>query len=326
MITLGAYLIGIGMPETYARAVKPRAAKYRGLPAPHIPKALSGTTFSGMLQTTVLTPLRMLVAEPIVIGISLYLGFNFAVVFSFFIAVPVVLNLIHDFTVQQSGLAFLAAIGASLVAAATTICIDKLVTNKSAGMKMVEKHGHSLAAIEYRLLPAMIGGPAITASLFWIGWEASPTTSAYSPILGTALYVWGNMSVLVSSVSSTPHLTNSHNIADLWCFLSIRRIPTQRNSFGTHHSRLHSNCACRVPAVGHYPKLVLRPRSYFSSEERSRVFHIVIQGLTGAWAYSLFGFISLALIPLPWLLFRWGPSLRAQSKYQGLRAVPHMEV
>jgi len=202
MIALGAYFIGIGMPETYARAVKPRAAKYRGLPAPHIPKALSGTTLTGMLQTTLFTPLRMLVVEPIVIGISLYLGFNFAVVFSFFIAVPVVLNLIYDFTIQQSGLAFLAAIGGSLVAAATTICIDKLVTRKTTGVNMVESHGHSLAAIEYRLLPAMIGGPAITASLFWIGWEASPTTSAYSPILGTALYVWGNMCVLVSQLSS----------------------------------------------------------------------------------------------------------------------------
>ena len=41
----------------------------------------------------------------------------------------------------------------------------------------------------------------------------------------------------------------------------------------------------------------------------------VIMGLTGAWAYSLFGFISAALMPVPFVLFKWGAKLRARSKY-----------
>ena len=45
------------------------------------------------------------------------------------------------------------------------------------------------------------------------------------------------------------------------------------------------------------------------------IVYTVIKGLTGAWAYSLFGFISAAMLPLPWLLFKWGPQLRARSKY-----------
>lgn len=32
------------------------------------------------------------------------------------------------------------------------------------------------------------------------------------------------------------------------------------------------------------------------------------------WATSLFGFISIALIPIPWVLFRWGAEIRAKSK------------
>ena len=41
----------------------------------------------------------------------------------------------------------------------------------------------------------------------------------------------------------------------------------------------------------------------------------MILGLTGAWAYSVFGFVAAAMVPLPWLLFRFGPGLRANSTY-----------
>ena len=35
-----------------------------------------------------------------------------------------------------------------------------------------------------------------------------------------------------------------------------------------------------------------------------------------AWAGSLLGFISLLLLPIPWVLYKWGPSLRARSFYK----------
>ena len=41
----------------------------------------------------------------------------------------------------------------------------------------------------------------------------------------------------------------------------------------------------------------------------------VITNLTGGWTYSTFGFISAALIPVPWILYKFGARLRAASKY-----------
>ena len=41
----------------------------------------------------------------------------------------------------------------------------------------------------------------------------------------------------------------------------------------------------------------------------------VITNLTGGWTYSTFGFISTALIPIPWILYQFGARLRAASKY-----------
>ena len=42
---------------------------------------------------------------------------------------------------------------------------------------------------------------------------------------------------------------------------------------------------------------------------------IVITNLTGGWTYSTFGFISAALIPIPWIIYKFGARLRAASSY-----------
>ena len=34
------------------------------------------------------------------------------------------------------------------------------------------------------------------------------------------------------------------------------------------------------------------------------------------WAGSIFGFASLLLLPIPWVLFRYGKLLRAKSQYE----------
>ena len=197
MMALAAFLFGLGMPETYPRKIMSRRAKRRGQLARLAP-AQSGVTIGDMLKATFFTPCLMLVTEPIVIGTSLYLAFNFAIIFSFFISIPLVLNLTYNFTLQETGLAFIAAIVGAPLAAVTSIVIDRLTHPHLT----IREHTGKLP-IEYRLYPAMIGGFGITFSLFWIAWTATPSVPSPSPIVGTLLYVWGNMSVLVSSSEST---------------------------------------------------------------------------------------------------------------------------
>lgn len=41
----------------------------------------------------------------------------------------------------------------------------------------------------------------------------------------------------------------------------------------------------------------------------------VYEALGIGWATSLLGFLSLIMIPIPYMFFKWGPSIRARSKY-----------
>ncbi len=196
MIALSAYLFGIGLPETYPREILRRRARRAGVHH-NLAPALSGVAIGDMAKLTVLDPLIQLVSEPIVMLLTFYLCFNWGILFSWFIAVPAVLESVYSFTVSQVGLAFISAIAGSLVAALTSIIIERVT------IAMVGKTSHDglvegIVDIEYRLIPAMFGGISMTASLFWIGWTADPTISWASPVIGTGFYVWGSMSIIVS--------------------------------------------------------------------------------------------------------------------------------
>jgi drug/metabolite transporter superfamily protein YnfA len=191
MLILLTFAFGIGMPESYGREIPRRRNKTRGLPAPHQPPAESGITIGQMATVTVLNPAKQLVLEPIVAMISFTLALNWAVTFQWFITVPVVLQTVYNFTPQRAGLGFIGAIGGAFLAGLSTIVIEQAIF----------KSCKSTMAIEKRLIPAMYGGVMVTASLFWVGWTADPNINYLSPIFGTAIFIWGSLSVLISLVT-----------------------------------------------------------------------------------------------------------------------------
>jgi len=50
-------------------------------------------------------------------------------------------------------------------------------------------------------------------------------------------------------------------------------------------------------------------------EHQSLIPHPVYQALGMGGATSLFGGISVLMLPIPWILYKWGPALRAKSRY-----------
>ena len=193
LISIAALLLGIGMPETYPREILRSRAKRTGATIRLAP-AQSGVTIAQMAKHTLINPVKMLVAEPIVVMLSLYVGFLFAVIFQFFILIPVVLTMTYKFKPYQVGLAFTSAIGGSLLAALIAVLLDL----PSASTR--PRHGKA-PQLEYRLRSGMLGGILVAGSLFWIAWTADPMINHVVPIAGTAIFITGSVLVLTSAIS-----------------------------------------------------------------------------------------------------------------------------
>jgi hypothetical protein len=98
----------------------------------------------------------MLFTEPIVGFLSLYIAFNFGVLFTFFAAFPYVFGSVYAFNSEQSGLVFLAlGIGCVLAIPTTLICDRFLYQKQYQSALSAGKSG--VIAPEYRLYPAMLG-------------------------------------------------------------------------------------------------------------------------------------------------------------------------
>lgn len=296
IILAGAFFVVIGMSESYQREIPRPRARRIGKPIQQEP-AQSGVTVSQMLRVTVLDPIRMISTEPIVALTSAMLIFNFAVVFQWFLTVPAVLGSVYGFDLERIGLAFTTAIVGAILAAACNIAIEQV----SSGMLM-KHHGTTMAqSLEYRLVPAMIGQFLTTISLLWIGkckchrlagdardtransfpgWTAAPHIAFQIPVIGTAVYVWGNAMIIFSLI---PYLFDAFPPAATL-------------------SALTAAASGRILFAGVLALVIIQD----------------FTGVGGKWALSIFGFISILLWPIPFVLFRYGKIWRMKSKYARL--------
>ena len=182
------------MRETYKKIILARAAKKAGDPPPPGPSGLQALKF--LFQVTLLRPTRMLYSEPIVIAWSLYIGFTFAVLYSFFAAFQYVYATVYGFDIQQIGLTFIPIAVGSLLGSITVILIDRLIYQKHhASWKAQGSIGR--VAPEQRLHASMIGGLGFPVGLFWFAWTAKPEIHWISSLIAAAVIAWGNMCIVV---------------------------------------------------------------------------------------------------------------------------------
>lgn len=271
MITVAAYLLGIGVPETYPREIL-RSRARRGGYEINLAKAESGVTLGEMAKTTLVTPLAMALTEPVVVLVTLYLSLNFAVLFQWFIAVPAVLGLVYSFALHQAGLAFIAAIIGALGSTVTASLIESVTNYRSRCTDVT-----NMAPIEYRLIPAMVGSLGMVGSLFWVGFTAAPSFHYLVPITGTGVYVWSSMSVLTGLVS---YIFDAYPARGTLSALTLM-------------------ATTRIIFAAWLPLVIIQ----------------MIMGLQGKWAYSVFGFIAIAMMGVPVILFFFGAGLRARSRH-----------
>lgn len=114
-------------------------------------------------------------------------------------------------------------------------------------------------------------------SLFWFGWTADKGVHWLSPVIAAVPFAVGNIMVYSSGA------------------LYIM------NSYGSQHcaSALSANSLLRYAAGGAFLLFTAQMFSYLGI----------------GWASSLLGFVSVALVPVPWVLYKYGKRIRAHSRY-----------
>jgi DHA1 family multidrug resistance protein-like MFS transporter len=164
MTFLGASLDLFLLSETYAPCILVRkSTEIRrqtgnwGIHAKHEEVELN---FRKLIRNSFSRPLRMLVTEPIVLLISLYMSYIYGIVYALLEAYPYVFEHIYGMSPGVGGLAFIGLIVGQLFACAFIISRHSIYARKLAA-------NHNITIPEWRLDTAIIGAPVFSLGIFW---------------------------------------------------------------------------------------------------------------------------------------------------------------
>lgn len=120
--------------------------------------------FRELLTKNFSRPLRILVTEPIVLFLSIYMAFIYGLLYLFLTAYPIVFQQIHGMNPGVGGLPFFGMI-MGMFSAGVTIVLLQPSYNK----KLIANN--NIPVPEWRLPPVIAGGISFTLGLFWFAWS-----------------------------------------------------------------------------------------------------------------------------------------------------------
>ena len=178
--------------ETFHPVLKRRQSKTSRL---YLPRRLPLSSKIRFFATiAILRPAQMMVTEPIVALTCLYVACEFATLFSFFAAFPMVFQGIYGFGIEDSGLVFLSIVVGCLFGAITVLLCDIFLYRPKAAA-----YQEPSVPPEFRLYPSLIGSVGLPISLFWFGWTSRADTPWIIPVTAIMIFAWGNICVFVST-------------------------------------------------------------------------------------------------------------------------------
>ncbi|KDQ62917.1 hypothetical protein JAAARDRAFT_44005 [Jaapia argillacea MUCL 33604] len=164
------------LPETYAPVLlRKRAAKLRvELDRDNIvtEQELFPKPFGEMLVETLIRPFQMLLTEPILLLMSLYISMIYGLLYAFFFSFPVVFGEGYHFSDGIVGVTLCSVLVGLALALLVTPQLEKYY------MKKVEEGGGK-ADPEHRLPGMMLGAPFVPISLFIFGWTSPSIVAAH---------------------------------------------------------------------------------------------------------------------------------------------------
>ncbi|KAF2019053.1 major facilitator superfamily [Aaosphaeria arxii CBS 175.79] len=151
--------------------------------------------FRELLQKNFSRPLRMLVSEPIVLLLSIYMAFIYGLLYLFLTAYPLVFQGVHRMNPGVGGLPFFGMITGQLLAG-TLIFIRQPSYQK----KLAANNNQPIP--EWRLPEVIAGGACFAVGIFWFGWTGyNPNIHWIVPTLSGILIGFGLLSIFLQALN-----------------------------------------------------------------------------------------------------------------------------
>ncbi|KAF2813334.1 major facilitator superfamily [Mytilinidion resinicola] len=174
-------------------------------------------------------PLRMLVTEPIVLLLSLYMAFIYGLLYLFLTAYPIVFQRIHGMNLGVGGLPFFGMITGQLLA-------GLFIVLRQPGYQKKLAANNDVPVPEWRLPEVIIGGAAFAIGLFWFGWTGYKEDIHWIvPTLSGILTGFGLLSIFLQALNY---------LVDAYLMFAASAIAA--NTF------LRSLCGCIFPLFATY--------------------------------------------------------------------------
>ncbi|KAK4062661.1 uncharacterized protein Triagg1_9779 [Trichoderma aggressivum f. europaeum] len=226
-----------------------------------------------MLKAAVFRSMAMLTTEAIAFSLTLYTGYAYAVVFSYFASATYVYTLDYGFDSREIGLSFISVLIGYLLA-----CITYLVIEKTLYARAARQAPNGRPAPEHRPYSAMAGSIFLPIGLFWYAWAANP--GGHWAIVAASGIPFG-LGAFVLFLSSMIYLVESYGPG--------------------------AAASAAIAASGSFRYLLGAVFPLFTIQ--------MYEKLGIHWAGSVFAFLSLVLLPIPWILFTFGHQLRKNSNF-----------
>ncbi|PYH28764.1 MFS transporter [Aspergillus neoniger CBS 115656] len=191
-------LIGFFVPETYHPVLLRRKAqqlrKETGDDRWIAPIEMLNRSVAQTVLRSIYRPLLLLTLEPMCLNLCIFSAILLGILYLFFGAFQLVFESVYGFELWQRGLCFLGLFVGMLFA----IFSDPFWRRNYTRLEL--KHQEAVGRSddfqpEWRLPPAIAGGPLVTIGLFIFAWTIYPQVHWIAPLIGSALFGAGTILV-----------------------------------------------------------------------------------------------------------------------------------
>ncbi|KKY33281.1 putative major facilitator superfamily transporter [Diaporthe ampelina] len=277
-------LVSLLMPETYP----PLLLRWK---AKHLRSVTADGRFRSeheIVRATLFSRLRvsmtrpfLMFTEPIILAMTVYLSVVYIVLFTFLIGWPYIFE--HTYGISQ-GLSNIIFISMFVGLQFTFLLIPIVYRMTVKQVSEAESRGQGRQfSPEIRLWYAMLG-PAVSIpiSLFWMGWTAGPSVSIWSPILAAALFGFGVMGIFICAYMYVIDSYEMFSASALTLTALVRYVAAG---------------GMTVVGIPFYENMGVH------------------------YTLTILACISCVLVPVPYVLYKWGYLLRKRSKYAVSREI-----